>query len=189
MEVAELKFLCIDFINSQWYKTHELYMDPLKDEKWVLEFLNEWDLPLDDSLEEKQIEMLLELRGLLSSAIYDLSERKPISLKDLLAINKYMGEFRFNKTIVPNGQQYELVVVPSGKTIDYIIYEVITSFSELVADNELNRIKFCQNPECRWVFYDESKNRTRKWCDNTCASLMKVRKYREKNKRNEGDQN
>ncbi len=189
MEVAELKFLCIDFINSQWYKTHELYKDPLKDENWVVEFINKWDLPLDDALDEKQIETLLELRSLLSSAIYDLCDEKPIDPRDLMDINKYMESFRFNQTIKQNGQKYELVVVPSGKTIDRIIYEVMTSFSELVTENELNRIKFCQNPECRWIFYDESKSRTRKWCDNTCASLMKVRKYREKHKNNEGDQN
>ena len=177
-----MRFLCIDFVNSQWYKTHELYKEPLKDVNWVVEFIKKWKLPIEDSLNEKHIEKLLELRNLLSSAIYDLCEQKPINPKSLLAINKYMWTFRYKKTIVLNGEQYEIAIIPSEKSIDHIIYEIVTSFSELITENELNRIKFCQNSECRWIFYDESKSRNRKWCDNTCASLMKVRKYREVHK-------
>jgi predicted RNA-binding Zn ribbon-like protein len=38
-------------------------------------------------------------------------------------------------------------------------------------------------PGCGWVFYDRSKNRSRRWCEQaTCANLMKVRRFHQKHR-------
>ncbi|TMC65135.1 MAG: CGNR zinc finger domain-containing protein [Chloroflexota bacterium] len=36
----------------------------------------------------------------------------------------------------------------------------------------------CENPDCRWVYYDESANQNRRWCEDSCANLMRVRRFR-----------
>ncbi len=42
-----------------------------------------------------------------------------------------------------------------------------------------DRIKTCRNDECGWLFLDESRNRSRQWCDmSACGSRMKARAYR-----------
>jgi predicted RNA-binding Zn ribbon-like protein len=42
-----------------------------------------------------------------------------------------------------------------------------------------DRIKVCRNDECGWLFFDESRNRSRQWCDMAaCGSRMKARAYR-----------
>lgn len=41
------------------------------------------------------------------------------------------------------------------------------------------RLKACANEECRWVFYDASKNRSGSWCVmEICGSRAKMRSYR-----------
>jgi predicted RNA-binding Zn ribbon-like protein len=41
------------------------------------------------------------------------------------------------------------------------------------------RFKACRNDECRWVFYDASKNRSRRWCDMAeCGNVINARAYR-----------
>ena len=41
------------------------------------------------------------------------------------------------------------------------------------------RLKVCANEECRWVFYDASKNRSGSWCVmEICGSRAKMRSYR-----------
>lgn len=41
------------------------------------------------------------------------------------------------------------------------------------------RLKVCANPECRWAFYDTSRNRSSTWCDmSICGSRVKMRAYR-----------
>ena len=43
------------------------------------------------------------------------------------------------------------------------------------------RLKACANEECRWIFYDASKNRSGSWCVmEICGSRAKMRSYRER---------
>ncbi|UZN04201.1 CGNR zinc finger domain-containing protein [Cellulomonas sp. S1-8] len=43
------------------------------------------------------------------------------------------------------------------------------------------RLKVCSNPECQWVFYDASRNRSGRWCAmGECGDVFKARAYRER---------
>jgi predicted RNA-binding Zn ribbon-like protein len=49
------------------------------------------------------------------------------------------------------------------------------------ADGSWERLKACRDEECRWVFYDSSRNRSGTWCDmGLCGSRTKVRAYRQR---------
>lgn len=41
------------------------------------------------------------------------------------------------------------------------------------------RVKVCQNPACRWAYYDGSHSATQKWCSMAaCGNRMKARRHR-----------
>ncbi len=41
------------------------------------------------------------------------------------------------------------------------------------------RVKVCQNPDCRWAYYDGSHSATQKWCSMAaCGNRMKARRHR-----------
>lgn len=41
------------------------------------------------------------------------------------------------------------------------------------------RLKACANPDCQWIYYDGSRNRSGRWCSmNECGDVMKARAYR-----------
>lgn len=45
-----------------------------------------------------------------------------------------------------------------------------------------SRLKACANEDCRWAFYDHSKNRSGNWCVmEICGSRAKMRAYRQRN--------
>lgn len=55
-----------------------------------------------------------------------------------------------------------------------------------IADGTWPRLKAC--PDCRWVFYDNSRNASKRWClmtaagpnGRSCGSIAKVRAFRER---------
>jgi predicted RNA-binding Zn ribbon-like protein len=48
-----------------------------------------------------------------------------------------------------------------------------------VADGTWARLKVCRNDECRWAYYDVSRNRSGRWCSMAgCGNRMKGRAYR-----------
>ncbi|MDU5948649.1 MAG: CGNR zinc finger domain-containing protein [Paenibacillus macerans] len=64
-----------------------------------------------------------------------------------------------------------------------VLAEVAASFGQTVSQGEAGRIRVCDNPDCRWIFYDETRNRTKKYCDDKmCGNLMKVRRFRARKK-------
>jgi predicted RNA-binding Zn ribbon-like protein len=55
---------------------------------------------------------------------------------------------------------------------------------EAVLTGTWTRLKSCANPECRWLFYDESRNRTARWCSmGACGNISKARRYRARQRR------
>ena len=49
------------------------------------------------------------------------------------------------------------------------------------ADGTWERMKACAAETCRWAFYDQSRNRSRQWCDMAvCGNRAKARSYRKR---------
>jgi predicted RNA-binding Zn ribbon-like protein len=40
------------------------------------------------------------------------------------------------------------------------------------------RLKVCASDDCEWAYFDQSKNRSRNWCEYGCGNKIKTRAYR-----------
>jgi predicted RNA-binding Zn ribbon-like protein len=51
---------------------------------------------------------------------------------------------------------------------------------DMLQHGERSRLRCCAaRGECGWLFYDKSKNGTRRWCSmETCGAIAKMRRYR-----------
>jgi predicted RNA-binding Zn ribbon-like protein len=48
---------------------------------------------------------------------------------------------------------------------------------------EWQRLKACSRDECQWVFYDQSRSQTSRWCSmRVCGNREKVRNYQTRNR-------
>ena len=62
---------------------------------------------------------------------------------------------------------------------DLPLWLLSLSASRLLTSNEIEKVRACDNPECRWLFLDTSKNHTRRWCDmKICGNRMKARRFK-----------
>jgi predicted RNA-binding Zn ribbon-like protein len=56
---------------------------------------------------------------------------------------------------------------------------VLVQLHALAAAEQLDRLKACADPDCRWIFLDRSKPGSRRWCSSTgCGNRQKTRAYR-----------
>jgi predicted RNA-binding Zn ribbon-like protein len=60
-----------------------------------------------------------------------------------------------------------------------LLWPIVQSAVELLMQGELARVKQCSGPDgCGWLFYDESKNGSRRWCSMAgCGAHAKMRRY------------
>jgi predicted RNA-binding Zn ribbon-like protein len=53
------------------------------------------------------------------------------------------------------------------------------STEALLTSNDIGKVRACGVPECRWLFLDTSKNRTRRWCDmKICGNRVKAQRFK-----------
>lgn len=59
------------------------------------------------------------------------------------------------------------------------LWRVIESAVELLTEGDLSRVRACPGADdCGWLFYDTSRNGTRRWCSmEGCGSRVKMRRH------------
>jgi predicted RNA-binding Zn ribbon-like protein len=82
----------------------------------------------------------------------------------------------------------ELVATPTGYSwywrsdengLDGILWPILRSAARLLTDGELARVGQCADDRgCGYLFYDTSRNRSRRWCDmNSCGNRAKSQRH------------
>jgi predicted RNA-binding Zn ribbon-like protein len=56
--------------------------------------------------------------------------------------------------------------------------KVALAAHEAVSSGEWARLKVCAFDECEWAYVDQSKNRSRAYCEYGCGNKIKTRAYR-----------
>jgi predicted RNA-binding Zn ribbon-like protein len=63
--------------------------------------------------------------------------------------------------------------------VDGALGRVLAAAATAMADGSWRRLKACHAETCRWVFYDRSRNTSRRWCSmGICGNRSKARSYR-----------
>ena len=58
---------------------------------------------------------------------------------------------------------------------------IAAAVAKVAIEQRLDRVKICPADDCRWAFYDVSRNRSRQWCSmKVCGNRAKARAHRER---------
>ena len=68
---------------------------------------------------------------------------------------------------------------PGERDLRRVLWPIVASALELLTKGDLTRVRECPgSDDCGWLFYDDSRNRTRRWCSmEGCGSRVKMRRY------------
>ena len=81
------------------------------------------------------------------------------------------------------GDDGEPELVSQGDGVERAVVQMIGIAYTAMADGSWDRLKGCRRQSCKWVFYDNSKNRSRTWCSmKTCGNREKAHAYRERHR-------
>jgi predicted RNA-binding Zn ribbon-like protein len=69
--------------------------------------------------------------------------------------------------------------IPGTKpTAPGLLAAVLWSAGDLLVGPQRGRVSECANGQCLWLFLDDSKNRTRRWCSmKACGNRAKARRH------------
>lgn len=62
--------------------------------------------------------------------------------------------------------------------LDCLLWPVVLSAAELLTSDDLDRVRECDGHGCGWLFIDNSRNRSRRWCSmESCGNRAKARRH------------
>ncbi|MBF9130731.1 CGNR zinc finger domain-containing protein [Plantactinospora sp. S1510] len=72
-----------------------------------------------------------------------------------------------------------ITLAPARAGLPGALAAILAALALGTADGTLSRLKVCQADSCRWVFYDQSRNGSSRWCTmRLCGARNKNRSYR-----------
>jgi len=131
----------------------------------------------------------IQLREALFHIFLAVLRSEALPEEDLAVFNREHAAMLARLQIVPAGQKLVLAWSGEGPALALPLWQVTKSAGEVLTSEELERVSLCADTECGWLFFDQSKNRSRKWCDSQdCGNRDRVqRHYQHKRARRRGD--
>lgn len=83
----------------------------------------------------------------------------------------------------PTRAHIEVALTTDGPALvsSSAVAAVLAAATRLTVLGEWDRIKICPADDCRWAFYDRSRNRSRTWCSmKVCGNREKARAFRQR---------
>lgn len=90
--------------------------------------------------------------------------------------------------------RYHIVPAISSRQVTFrgdrsLVTDLAVVVLEALRDQSLPRLKAC--PDCRWVFYDNTRNASKRWCmmnattpgSRGCGNIAKARRHRARNRK------
>jgi predicted RNA-binding Zn ribbon-like protein len=72
----------------------------------------------------------------------------------------------------------------AGESVRERLIGLLLIIRDAQRDGSWSRLKACANDECRWAFYDRSRNHGGTWCEmSTCGNKLKNREFRARRRR------
>ena len=115
-----------------------------------------------------------------------LAERGPSSermrVEGLAEINRVLGRSAGTRRVEarPDGT-FVRTFVPVGDAFAGLVIPIVESAADALILGELPRVRRCADGRCHRVFFDNTRNGRRRWCDMaTCGNRAKAARHREK---------
>ena len=75
----------------------------------------------------------------------------------------------------------DALLAPRASGVDGALGRLLVLIADAQRDGTWSRLKACPADDCRYAFYDRSRNRSAVWCDmKVCGNRAKVRQFRER---------
>jgi predicted RNA-binding Zn ribbon-like protein len=124
---------------------------------------------------------VLERARFLREAIFAIFSRGTKSALD--ALRKALPSV-YRRPVLRSGPGYELAWEEDPNSLDRMLGPVLRSVVELLTSRELDRVRVCGADNCDWLFLDESRSRSRQWCNMAvCGNRAKARRFYQRQRR------
>lgn len=128
-------------------------------------------LPVDDSDLKHAIAVREAMRGVIGG-----NTGHKVFPVDVATLNEVASGSRLRMRFGPDGRAR---LEPEAPGVAGALGRLVAALYAAMREEDWRRLKLCGADDCRWAFFDRSKNRSSRWCTMaSCGNRAKARRYR-----------
>jgi len=175
--------LCLEFADTRYWRGQaqptETLNGPDDLATWVGSNVSKEAKPLS----RREFERALELREAVYRLFDATARGKAPAAADLAVLNEALAAAPARRLLRRERNGFAWDVDMRGSTALGQLAPVLWSAGDLLTGPKLDRVKRCANPECGWLFLDDSRAGRRRWCSmSACGNRAKARRHYHKSK-------
>ena len=95
------------------------------------------------------------------------------------ALNAYLQDLEVQPYLTDHDGRWHLHYVPAGAPLARQLGAAMAmGLATLIAEHGFSRLGVCNAPDCKDVFVDTSRNRSRRYCSDVCSTRTNVAAHR-----------
>ncbi len=170
--------LCLDFVNTRYYRGQATPTETLNAPADLATWAKAGKAP-----SAGEFEAALALREMIYRLFDAQAQGKAAAPRDLEALNQALAQAPARTTLKRGRNGYSWDVNAKSGTALALLAPVIWSAGDLLTGPRLDRVRRCANPECGWLFLDDSRAGQRRWCSmSACGNRAKARRHYHRSK-------
>jgi predicted RNA-binding Zn ribbon-like protein len=120
----------------------------------------------------------IELREMLARIFLRFTSDTAPAESDMNALNLALADAPARQRVAPEGEGYGWRIAMHSISAAAILGAVLWSAGDLLVSANRRRIRHCANDQCLWLFVDDSKNGSRRWCSmQACGNRAKASRH------------
>jgi len=118
------------------------------------------------------------IASVLSAAAF---KKEPIDA-DLQLVNAALAECGRHLNIGSGSGRFHYTW-DSDDHLDRVLWPIVRSAGDLLTSPVVERLRLCEGEGCGWFFMDNTRNRSRRWCNMAvCGNRAKVKRFYERHR-------
>jgi predicted RNA-binding Zn ribbon-like protein len=128
---------------------------------------------------EATLAKAIKLREAIYGVLAARAHGQEIPADDLGAVNRAAADLHARSRLVVKDDGFAWEIDAGEDELDSLLWPVVRSALDLLTSADIVRLGQCADADgCGWLFWDTSRNRSRRWCDmGDCGNRAKVRRY------------
>jgi predicted RNA-binding Zn ribbon-like protein len=170
--------LCLDFANTRYWRGQDTPTETLNAPADLAGWTKASRAP-----NVKEFEAAIGLRETIYRLFDAHAQAKAPASRDLDALNAALAAAPARTTLKRGRDGYEWDVDMKSGTALSLLAPVLWSAGDLLAGPKLEKVRRCANPECLFLFLDDSRASKRRWCSmSACGNRAKAKRHYHKSR-------
>lgn len=174
--------LCLDFVNTVNRLPSTGPDEFLTDVDALRAWAERVKLTPPEPYTDGLLEKALRLREALYRIFYAVAHSERVPEEDLETLKRVYLSTLEQARLEPSGSRFVWSI--ANNSPQALLHALAFDAMALLQSDLTERVRYCQNEACNWLFLDTSRSRTKRWCSaQGCGNRMRVKRFAERQRR------